>query len=117
MTVYAMVKLPCHIPAMINRRKHPRRDIRLDAIVTCRLTGDSFPCAILDISHSGARFAFADADRVPTHFTVMMPGGVMRCCSVVRRRGPYASARFVAADVISNLAALGGPVEEDRAPL
>jgi hypothetical protein len=96
----------CHYSAMTERRKHPRRNLSLDATAICSVTGASRPCAIIDISQTGARFAFAAPEDIPMHFTVMMPGGVMRCCSVVRQRGPYASARFVAADVMSALVRL-----------
>ncbi len=91
---------------MLNRRKHIRRDIVLNAIAVCRVTGKSHPCSIMDISQGGARFAFGAMDTAPNHFTVVMPGGVMRCCSVVRRRGQYVSTRFVAADIIPDLANL-----------
>jgi hypothetical protein len=89
---------------MSNRRKHPRREIALTATAVCRATGRSYSCAVIDISHGGARFEFDDAGTIPDHFTVVMPGGVMRCCSAVRRKGRTLSARFIAADVLPELA-------------
>ncbi len=80
---------------MKERRSYPRREVGMSATAICSATGQPHMCAILDISHSGAKFAFAHAENTPDEFTIVMPGGFLRCCTVVRRTGPVVSARFI----------------------
>jgi hypothetical protein len=85
----------------------------MPAMAFCRETGQHYPCLVADISQSGARLAFRDGEDAPTQLIVVLPGGVTRCCSVVRRMGNTVGALFVNADVAQELLQLGYCIQRD----
>lgn len=76
----------------IEKRKSPRRDLGLAAVVTWPRP---VPCTIADVSATGARLTTDHMDLLPDQFDLALNADVMRKCQVVWRRQNQVGVKFL----------------------
>ena len=76
----------------IEKRKSPRRDLGLAAVVTWPRP---VPCTISDISATGARLTTDHIDMLPDKFDLALNADIMRKCEVVWRRKNQVGVKFL----------------------
>jgi hypothetical protein len=76
----------------IEKRKHPRRPLGLEAVVTWPRP---VPCTISDVSATGARLTTDHMDMLPDEFDLALNADIMRKCQVVWRRKNQVGVKFL----------------------
>ena len=78
-------------------RKKPRRQLHYSARILTNATAVPRPCAITDISESGARLVVERDKELPDRFVLLLTGGgkAHRRCRVVWRRGAAVGVQFI----------------------
>lgn len=76
----------------IEKRKHPRRELGLKAVVTWPRP---VPCTISDVSATGARLTTEFMDLLPDRFDLALNADIMRKCQVVWRRKNQVGVKFL----------------------
>lgn len=74
------------------KRKHPRRDLGLEAVVTWPRP---VPCTISDVSATGARLTTDHMDMLPNKFDLALNADIMRKCEVVWRKKNQVGVKFL----------------------
>jgi hypothetical protein len=80
---------------MQEKRKKPRRDIQR-AVHVLVPNQPPLPCALLDVSQSGARLDVPETAQLPEYFVVVLSEHIRRWARVMRRSGRQVGIRFVA---------------------
>jgi hypothetical protein len=77
-------------------RKKPRRQFHYNASVLINGTSAPYPCAILDISETGARIVLEAECELPERFILLLTrsGDARRHCRLVWRNGLSAGVEF-----------------------
>jgi hypothetical protein len=76
----------------IEKRKHPRLKLELDAVVTWP---KPVPCTISDVSATGARLTTKFMDMLPDEFDLALNADLMRKCQVVWRTNTQVGVKFL----------------------
>ena len=78
-------------------RKKPRRQFHYKASLHTGPKAEPLPCAVLDISESGARITLSVEDELPKRFMLVLTknGQMHRWCRVVWREGSTVGIEFV----------------------
>jgi PilZ domain-containing protein len=81
---------------MADLRKSPRRAFHYNATIVIDGETQSHPCAIVDISNTGARLQLKDDFELPEHFLLLLTrgGGARRRCKIIWRDGLFAGVQF-----------------------
>ena len=81
-------------------RKKPRRQFHYNARILVEVNAPLVPCAIVDISESGARLSLENDDALPETFTLLLTrnGRTRRHCRVVWRDGPTLGVEYPQTD-------------------
>jgi hypothetical protein len=77
-------------------RKSPRRKFHYNATIIVERGADPRPCAIIDISHSGARLQLKNDCELPERFMLLLTkgDGPRRHCKIVWRDGLLIGVQF-----------------------
>lgn len=81
-------------------RRSQRRQFHYNAAIVIEGGKQPHPCAIVDISDSGARLQFEDEFEVPERFVLLLTKGKgpRRRCKVVWRNGLFIGVQFPPAE-------------------
>ena len=74
------------------QRKHPRRNLGLNARITWPR---QMPCIIADISASGARLTLDNVRLLPNEFVLSLSVHLIKKCKVMWRRKTEVGVRFI----------------------
>jgi hypothetical protein len=77
-------------------RKKPRRQFHYQAKILISADWPPLPCAIADVSQSGARIVLESDAELPPEFLLLLSaqGGARRICRLVWRDGPNIGVEF-----------------------
>jgi hypothetical protein len=77
-------------------RKKPRRQFHYQAKILSSAHGPPLPCAIADVSQSGARIVLESDAELPPEFLLLLSarGGARRICRLVWRNGLNVGVEF-----------------------
>ena len=77
-------------------RKSRRRQFHYNAAIVIEGVQQRHPCAIVDISDSGARLQLEDECELPEHFVLLLTesGEARRHCRIVWRDGLFMGVQF-----------------------
>ena len=77
-------------------RKSPRRQFHYNATVIIEGDNQPRPCAIVDVSNTGARLQLEDDCELPEHFLLLLTKGgeARRHCKLVWRNGLFVGVQF-----------------------
>jgi hypothetical protein len=77
-------------------RKSPRRKFHYNATIIIERGAEPFPCAIVDISESGARLQLKNSSELPERFVLLLTkgSGPRRDCKIVWRDGLLIGVQF-----------------------
>ncbi len=76
----------------IEKRKHPRRALGIEAVVTWPRP---VPCTISDVSATGAGLTTDHMDMLPDEFDLALNADIMRKCQVVWRKENQVGVKFL----------------------
>jgi hypothetical protein len=81
-------------------RKNPRRQFHYNASIVIEGGTHPIPCAIVDVSDSGARLQLEDENDLPDHFVLNLTksGKARRHCKLVWRNGLFMGVQFPRAE-------------------
>ena len=77
-------------------RKSPRRQFHYNATIIVEGDEQPHPCAIVDVSNTGARLQLEDDGELPEHFLLLLTKGgeARRRCNLIWRDGLVVGVRF-----------------------
>ena len=82
--------------SFVDRRKHPRKTVRIGATAILANSDAAIECTVVDISESGAKLELTNIDIVPSKLKLFVPDNdFIYECEVVWRDGSYLGVKFV----------------------
>jgi hypothetical protein len=77
-------------------RSNPRRKFHYNAAIVVEGAAKPIPCAIVDVSDTGARLQLVDDCELPEHFLLLLTrsGEPRRHCRIVWRNGLFVGVQF-----------------------